>query len=817
MRDAVRQIVPSMFHRRLLLLTAVVLLLMIGLAAKTAHLTTGKQHADRQQIIRKALERPKLTPTSRGRIFDRKGRTLAEDRPGWDITVTFPALSGHWAYTRSRQAAERSVGRTAWREMSAEAQDLASQPFIKPYLVKLEALKRALAEFGGVTVEELEDRQRSVVSGVQRMVANASAAKRDHQLTVLKKSEADLTWADVYVEVAEEFQSHPMLFDVTPETVTRIDQLIARARLEQDAFDAAVQKARENGEPVPADDRQYDAWLEVEPQRVRVRSYPWESMGFTLDRSSLPGPLQNDTPLDVTVDGIGRHIIGSLRRVHRGDPHWQRREFSAADLGGYRPNDLIGRAGVERSMEDVLRGQRGQRVTHLDTGEEEVVRPVSGRDIHLTIDISLQMRLQALMSHAPEVGLMRSQDFHHAGESAHAPQPGDPLNGAAIVVDIDNSEVIAAVSVPGTSLDMIENHGREYFGDHVNVPYKFRPVAGYQDLYEPGSTNKPLVLAAAITDGIIGPDEKIETRPGHLWENEPTVYRDWLTKLNPQLTFGRLNGVEALTVSSNVFFGKLAQEFGRQDSFDKLAWWFNQFGFGRRPGSGLDEEARGQLPPGGVTERDAAYMAIGEGAMTVTPIQVANAHATLARGGLYIPPTFVQDRSRPGPKREATQLYLSPAACDRALRGMDGSANSTGTSLGYDRGTTNHIRFEDGRPPEPVFTVDGVKVYAKSGTAEPNPLLQPAEDGKLFRDADGNFVVIRTGNHAWVVALVQPDGEPRPTHAIACVVEYGGSGGRTAGPIVNQIIRAMAVEGYLGDAAQRAATPTATANAEGSS
>lgn len=815
MLDALRQIVPSMFHRRLLLLAVVVLSCMTVLGAKTAHLTTGTQHTERQQIIRSALERPKLTPTSRGSLYDRKGRLLAEDRPGWEITVSFPALSGHWAYVKARQAAERSVGRSVWRDLPDDEQQVLAQRFVKPYLEKLERLKVMLAEFGDVSPETIDAEQRRVVRGVQQMAAFATERKRKSELKKLKAREADLTWADVYVEVAEEYQSHPVLFNASDAMVSEVEKFIALAKVEDEQFALAEKQARDAGQPPPEDNRVYDAWLEVTPQRVRQRSYPWESQGFVLDRSSFPKPLRSSAPLEITVDGIGRHVIGSLRRVNDKDPQWTEHPYSDTDRGGYRPQDLIGRGGIERSMESTLRGTRGvrgQRVVHLDIGTEQVIAPIAGEDVHLTLDIALQMRLQALMSHDPAVGFMRSQEWHHAGDSEFAPKIGEPLNGAAVVLDVDNGEVLAAVSVPGVTLEDFEDPRRSValYADHLNVPWKARFVGGHYELYDPGSTNKPLVLAAAITDGIIGPDEEVDCSQGHLWENQPGRYRDWIHKQHSTLSFGKLDGVEALTVSSNVFFGRIAQGFGQQSSFNRLAWWFNQFGFGRYSGSYLLEESSGSLaafgPDDTVTESEAAYMAIGEGAMTASPLQVAAAHATLARGGLYISPTFVQPHSRPEDNPQTWhQLHLSPAACDRALRGMERSANFAHPD-GTRRGTTVQIGYEDGSS-EPVFNTPGVTVYAKSGTAEPPLLLARDAEGKIARDEKGKAIVARSGNHAWVVALVQPDGEPRPTHAVACVVEYGGSGGRTAGPIVNQIIRALAVEGYLGDAALQAVQP----------
>lgn len=826
MRNVLRQIIPSMFHRRLLLLGLVSFGVIVLLAAQTAKLTTGSEYRDRRQTIKRHLENATYTPTSRGRIYDRRGRILAEDRPGWDVQVSFALLSGNWAYDQAQAAAERETGARAWDALTPAEQGQLTQRRIESYLVKIESLKFTLAELGGVETDQIEQRQQEVVRWVQTMGANATAKNREKKFKILTEDQAkNLSWAEVHVPVREETQPHSVLYDVTPDTVTWIDQFIAKARQEDEAYEAALEKAKDLDQPPPPDTREYEAWLEVRPVRVRQRHYPWESRTFMFDRSTLPGPLKNNEPMVVTVEGIGRHIIGTLRRINTSDDLWDKRPFSrkstngtppTIDLSGYRPNDLIGRLGIERSMESVLRGKLGQRVIHLDTGKESTVRPDPGSDVQLSIDIQLQMRAQAVMSQDPAIGLMRSQNWHNSGykpeEPSQVPAPGDALNGAAIVIDIDNGEVLAAVSVPGATLDLIDNRSGEFYGDFENLTRYFRPV---QLGYEPGSTNKPLVLAAAITDGILGPDEEIDCSQGHLWENKPTTFRDWIYRPPHFTTFGSLDGVEAITVSSNVFFGRVAQMFGKQMSTNREVWWFNQFGFARRVGSGLYEEVAGSLPPldKKVSEQDAAYMAIGEGAMSVTPMQVANAHATLARGGLFIPPTFILDHSRPGPPRKAEQLHLSPAARDRALRGMEASANYKGTSW-TDRGTTYWIGFED-KSHERIFNMPGVTVIAKSGTADAPPFRRRFDGGEEKPDGsianpgefDRNGAILREGYHAWVVALVQPDGEPRPTHAIACVVEYAGSGGRVSGPIVNQLIRALAMEKYLGQAAYDAVAP----------
>ncbi len=806
MREVLRQIVPSMFHRRLLLLGAVVLGLMGLLGVQTARLTTGQQHATRRATVEKALEKPRLTPTVRGAIYDRKGRLLAEDKPGWDIEVSYGVLSGDWAFGQGVEAARRDLGRQAWAALlPAQREAVVAQGYVEPYRLQIEMLWVTLAELGGVDPGQVYNRRDQVNRWVQMLTANASFKKRDNQMMALRENREAVTWAESYVQVAEEAQSHAMLFDVNAQVVARVEYFIARARQEQEQYEGAVKRAAAARQPPPPDEREYQVWLEVQPQHVKQRRYPWETRTFSaLDRSTFPGPLRSDKPIQITVDGIGRHILGTLRRIHREDPPWNQRPYSrkdedgqtVIDLAGYRPNDPIGRFGIERSMEGVLRGSRGTRVLHLDTGQEEITRPIPGGEVHLTIDIVLQARLQALMSHDPRVGLMLSQPWHGAGDRPMAPKPGEKLNGAAVVMDIDNGEILAAVSVPGLSIHELETNDIGIYGDHINMPYLFRPV-GYR--YEPGSTNKTLVLAAAITDGIIAPDQVLDCSLGHLWPGKPNFYRDWIYKAsNGNQNFGRIDGVEALKVSSNVFFGKLALMFGEQSSYERLVWWFSEMGFGRRAGCGLFEEVAGFLPSPDrkVSEEEAAYLAIGEGAMGVSPMQVVAAHATLARGGLYIPPTFVQDRSRPGPPRQPRQLHLSPAAHDRALRGMDASANDPRG------GTTHHITYSDGTR-EPNFTVPGVKVLAKSGTAEPMAFRRPNADGT----PNPTSPVVREGNHAWVVAFVQPEGYDRPTHAIAVVVEFAGSGGRVAGPIVNQIVKALAEENYLGDTVHNLVVP----------
>ncbi len=358
--------------------------------------------------------------------------------------------------------------------------------------------------------------------------------------------------------------------------------------------------------------------------------------------------------------------------------------------------------------------------------------------------------------------------------------PGTPLNGSAVVLDIDTGEVLAAVSMPAMPLETLREDSEAIFNDHINMPYLNRIVARP---YQPGSTVKPLVLTAAVTEGRLSLGEQINCT-GYLDPSKPDGLRCWIYKQFNQ-THGPLFGHEAIMHSCNIYFYTV----GRRMGLSTLSRWFSRFGLGRLTHCGLPEEVAGDLPdpdkpPSGQDIADATYMGIGQGPIRWTPIQAANAYATLARGGIWIEPTFIKDEHRLE-TRHRIDLHLNPAAVREALQGLDDVVNNPAS-------TSHNLRVPDGR--EPIFNVQGVKLYAKTGTAEGVPHRIDADgDDRITRDDP----IVKSGDHAWVMALVQPEGRSRPTHVVAVVVEYAGSGSQVSGPIVNQIVHILQREGYL--------------------
>jgi penicillin-binding protein 2 len=320
----------------------------------------------------------------------------------------------------------------------------------------------------------------------------------------------------------------------------------------------------------------------------------------------------------------------------------------------------------------------------------------------------------------------------------------------------------------------------------INRPRYFRPVSV---AYQPGSTIKPIVLAAAYTDRKVALDATIDCE-GALDMKNPVHHRCWLYK-QAMVGHGPLDGPEAIMRSCNIFFYTLGQRL----QAPRLVWWFDRFGLGQTTGCGLVEEFAGRLPDlrrvdepnaPGFELSHAIQMGIGQGPVEWTPLQAANAYATLARGGFAMPPTFtIQPASSPSVVQQPRDLKLDARGMDRVMSGLDRAVNDQD-------GTGHHLTFDSVR--EPIFNLPGVKIYGKSGTATATPL-------RIDTDGDGRIThkdkIQLDGDHAWFVGMIKRKGSSRPDYIVVVITEYAGSGGRAAGPVANQILHAMRAEGYL--------------------
>ncbi|MEM6750227.1 MAG: penicillin-binding transpeptidase domain-containing protein [Planctomycetota bacterium] len=774
MRKRLRRLFPSMFHRRLLLLTVLGLCLGSVLVAQAARLTLGEHHQESRGRAERALLHDRFVPTIRGRILDRNGLVLAEDRPGFAVVVDFDVLSGAWADRKGLDAAEDAAG-PAWSRLSDTERQQRIAQARAPYDQQVQELWATLAGIGRVTPDQLEARRNRVLETVASRQSDVWRRWRERAQDRLGQS---VPWARISQPIAEREAPHALL------------QGLDESRA------AVIRRFRANAFGENAD--ALEVWQAVDLQPTRRRQYPTHTLRVELPTDGLPSPLRDafaGKPFVVDIEALAAPILGGTRPAYAEEIQARpfRPDQGIVDLGGYRDGDIAGANGVEASLEPWLRGDLGQITSHRRSREvlaEIPTRP--GRDVRLTLDLRLQAWVRAVFHR--DLGLAVMQPWHGELEDI-GDRLDEELFGAAVVVEIDTGHVLAAVSHPTVAeSDATTPWGRKIADDLSATPLIFRPAAR---AYQPGSTVKPLVVAAAITDGKIGPRQTLDV-PGHLWENRPDVFRDWRFKAGGA-PFGEIDSSEALMVSSNVFMGYLA---GRLKP-ERVAWWYRRFGFGQALGAGLPEEVHGSAPadpdnPSStakpLTYEESCFVSIGQGPVAWTPLQAAHAYAMLVRRGRYIPTTFIADpppsvvRTLAGrsPLSENAPPPLRKDAVDIALEGMRRSASDP-------QGTTRHLNKLDR---EPLWTTPGVTVLAKSGTAETSPLRQPIDDdGDGYPDRYGE--VLKTGNHAWVVALVQPAGAPRPTHVVVVVLEYAGSGGQIAGPVANMVVRGIQDLGLL--------------------
>jgi len=434
--------------------------------------------------------------------------------------------------------------------------------------------------------------------------------------------------------------------------------------------------------------------------------------------------------------------------------------FADDPLASYLKGEVCGREdGVEYVCESILRGRRGEMVYDSDRQLVRQTETEFGQDVQLTLDINLQKQIEERLTD-PKV----NRDYARA-----------PMAGA--IIDVRSGDILALVSLPSYDL----NTARYDYGDLVRDPNRPTTNRALGRLYPPGSVAKPVVLIAGLESGAITPEEPISCPAAQAPPGWPDclIYRtnkvghdsSWLNKAR-----------NAIKGSCNVYFSHLADRIEPRVLQEQLF----RFGYGRElPLSGPATLATGSIPrhlkqaPGEIgstmaaaatdvvsvdqlprlSERDRRMFGIGQGNFRVTPLQVANAFATLARRGQSQPPRLFLNLESP-PAAEPNDLPISPTTLDVVYDGMYAVVNERGGSA-YNAFTGSGLAQQ------------GVKVYGKTGSTE-----RPY--------------------HAWFAGFAE-DQEGRKI-ALAVVVEGGQRGGGDVGPLAREILQLCVEAGYLGRA-----------------
>lgn len=295
----------------------------------------------------------------------------------------------------------------------------------------------------------------------------------------------------------------------------------------------------------------------------------------------------------------------------------------------YLLTDRIGKTGVEASHEDDLHGTHGMQRILVDSRGELVkdlgnVRPVNGKDLHLTIDAGLQRVLHERL--ARELDRAKTR------------------RGAAVAIDPRDGAVRAMVSLPSYDNNIFAmGVGSETYTDLINNadhPLFNRAVGG---AYAPGSTIKPLMALAALAEHIITPERAIESRGG--LQVGSFFFGDWRAH-------GFTDMRRAIAVSSDVYFYTVGGGYGDIAGLgiERMKTYMTRFGFGAKTGIDLPGEVSGFYPDAAwkqevIGERwymgNTYHASIGQGYITATPLQVAHATTLIANGGTLYRPHLV--------------------------------------------------------------------------------------------------------------------------------------------------------------------------------
>lgn len=454
-------------------------------------------------------------------------------------------------------------------------------------------------------------------------------------------------------------------------------------------------------------------------------------------QDQLPGlDLEAQPVRDFPYRGLGSHFFGYVGAITED-------EYARLRGKGYTANDVIGKEGLEESYDAYLRGKPGGEQIEVNAAGKLVRRlgpvdPVPGNSLVLSID----WRIQEIAETALREQLATTSKLR-----------GHPLAGAVVAIDPRDGGIIALASYPNFDPNDFTNGISEAkFSRYLNDPLRPLYDRAIAAATPTGSTFKMITGSGAITSGVIGKDQVLYDSGA--WSCHGVLFRDIASG-----GLGSTNFEHALAASSDGYFYQLGYRLGH----DRLRYWATQFGLGKPSGVDIPGEYPGNWPTNAWSMKvyglplepsDVCQLAIGQGAMQATPLQMANVTATIVNGGTLYHPHLVEAIRDPRGKIlrrfDRDDIIRHVPVSDEALRevraGMDQVTKPWGTAYGED--------------------VPGVPFGGKTGTAETDGGSGP--------------------NTTWFVAYAPSD---RPRIAIAVFMERsGGYGANTAAPVARRII-----------------------------
>ncbi|MFH1006307.1 MAG: penicillin-binding protein 2 [Candidatus Latescibacterota bacterium] len=484
----------------------------------------------------------------------------------------------------------------------------------------------------------------------------------------------------------------------------------------------------------------------VDPKTIRKKidaqkSWPYQpvklkrDVGFSVlsqieeNRFELPGVIyQIVGRRSYPFDDLAAHLLGYV-----GEP--SRKEFASLAPVGYLYGELIGKYGIEQQYEAILHGRSGMRTLSVNAMGQEIgllsdrpeKKALPGGELRLTLDLDLQRTAEEAF---PE-----------------------GMAGSLVALDPRNGEVLAMVSRPSFDLNLfggvLPQAQWEALNHDPQHPLLNRAV---QSAYPPGSTMKMVTTLAGLATGKVREGKSFLPCTG-AYRFGDREFGCWKKEGH-----GALDPIGALTESCDVYFYQLGQKIG----LTTWGLWAEKFGFGRRTEVDVPGEISGLVPSPAYYDRRYGKrkwsrglmlnLAIGQGEMLATPIQLACYIAALANGGSTIRPHILEETVESG------RHSLHPALQAEKIAGI-----STENMALIQKSLWNVVQGEHGTARR--ARVLGFEVAGKTGTAQ-NP---HGED------------------HSWFVAFAPFE---HPTIAVAAIVENAGHGSTVAAPLVQKVLAA---------------------------
>jgi penicillin-binding protein 2 len=460
-----------------------------------------------------------------------------------------------------------------------------------------------------------------------------------------------------------------------------------------------------------------------------------QSILFESRIANLPGVLIEVNPIREYLDsGLLSQVFGYVSRISG--------EELKKVSGDYLLTDYIGKSGLEKEYESKLRGKMGSDQYEVDASGKVKnvlgrIDPIPGNGLKLSVDFELQQHMaDALKTQMTKANVQRA---------------------TAVAINPKNGQVLGMVNLPTYDNNLFANGistaNYQKLLDDENTPLLNRATSGE---YPSGSTIKPFVAAAALEEGNITESTTVSSTGGI--KIGDFTFPDWKGGGH-----GATNVLKAIAESVNTFFYTIGGGYGDIKGLgpDLIKKYLLKFGFNTYTGIDIGGEARGSIPDPDWKLRlfnepwylgDTYHMAIGQGDVLVTPLQMANATAAIANGGTIYEPTLLKEvLDAEGKVIETKQ----PKVIGKTMV-------SAKTMDIVDRGMRQTVTAGSGR----VLQDIPVEMYAKTGTAQYGPN--------------------NSKSHAWFICYSK---DPKNPIAMAILIEGAGGGDVFAAPAANDVLK----------------------------